>query len=156
MSPELIEDLFQSAVAHLDRRAAEHHISVHLDDAALMAVMNARLIQRVIINIMNNAIQYTPKGSNIELSGVQKANTVQISVTDDGPGIPDDAKKHLFDLFYTAGQGKADCQRGLGLGLHLCQSIVAMHGGKIDVLDHMPTGTTFQFTLPLVSPEKAR
>lgn len=156
ISPELIEDLFQSVVAHLDRRAAEHHISVHLEDATLMAAMNARLIQRVIINIMNNAIQYTPKESNIELSAVKKGNVVQISVTDDGPGIPNDAKRHLFDLFYTAGQGKADCQRGLGLGLNLCQSIVAMHGGKIDVLDHMPAGTTFQFTLPLVSAEKAK
>ena len=156
MSPERIEDLFQRAVAHLDRRAAEHHISVYLEDAALMATMNARLIERVIINMMNNAIQYTPKGSNIELRGVKKGNVVQIKVTDDGPGIPDDAKKHLFDLLYTAGQGKADCQRGLGLGLNLCQSIVAMHGGKIDVVDHMPTGTTFQFTLPLASPEKER
>ena len=156
ISPELIEDLFQSVVAHLDRRAAEHHISVHLEDATLMAAMNARLIQRVIINIMNNAIQYTPKESNIELSAVKKGNVVQISVTDDGPGIPDDAKRHLFDLFYTAGQGKADCQRGLGLGLNLCQSIVAMHGGKIDVLDHMPAGTTFQFTLPLVSAEEMK
>ncbi len=156
MSPELIEDLFQSVVAHLDRRAAEHHISVHLEDATLMAAMNARLIQRVIINILNNAIQYTPKESNIELSAVKKGNVVQISVTDDGPGIPDDAKRHLFDLFYTAGQGKADCQRGLGLGLNLCQSIVAMHGGKIDVLDHMPAGTTFQFTLPLVSAEEMK
>lgn len=156
MSPELIEDLFQSVVAHLDRRAAEHHISVHLEDATLMAAMNARLIQRVIINILNNAIQYTPKESNIELSAVKKGNVVQISVTDDGPGIPDDAKRHLFDLFYTAGQGKADCQRGPGLGLNLCQSIVAMHGGKIDVLDHMPAGTTFQFTLPLVSAEEMK
>ena len=156
ISPELIEDLFQSVVAHLDRRAAEHHISVHLEDATLMAAMNARLIQRVIINILNNAIQYTPKESNIELSAVKKGNVVQISVTDDGPGIPDDAKRHLFDLFYTAGQGKADCQRGLGLGLNLCQSIVAMHGGKIDVLDHMPAGTTFQFTLPLVSAEEMK
>lgn len=156
MSPELIEDLFQSVVAHLDRRAAEHHISVHLEDATLMAAMNARLIQRVIINILNNAIQYTPKESNIELSAVKKGNVVQISVTDDGPGIPDDAKRHLSDLFYTAGQGKADCQRGLGLWLNLCQSIAAMHGGKIDVLDHMPAGTTFQFTLPLVSAEEMK
>ena len=156
MSPEQIEDMYQSVVAHLDRRAAEHHISVHLEDATLMAAMNARLIQRVIINIMNNAIQYTPKESNIELSAIKKGNVVQISVTDDGPGIPNDAKRHLFDLFYTAGQGKADCQRGLGLGLNLCQSIVAMHGGKIDVLDHMPAGTIFQFTLPLVSAEEVK
>ena len=156
MRPERIEDLFRRAVAQLDRRAAEHHISVHLEDAALMATMNARLIERVIINIMNNAIQYTPKGSHIELRGTKKGNAVEIRVTDDGPGISDDAKRHLFDLFYTAGQEKADCQRGLGLGLNLCQSIVAMHGGKIDVLDHVPNGTAFRFVLPLVSPEAGR
>ena len=153
MRAERIEDLFRNTVAHLDRRAEEHHISVHLDDHARMAAMNARLIQRVLINIMNNAIQYTPMGSNIELSAVQKGNVVQISVTDDGPGIPDNAKKHLFDLFYTAGQEKADCQRRLGLGLSLCQSIIAIHGGEIAVLDHLPTGTTFQFTLPLAFPD---
>ena len=153
MRAERIEDLFRNTVAHLDRRAEEHHISVHLDDHARMAAMNARLIQRVLINIMNNAIQYTPMGSNIELSAVQKGNVVQISVTDDGPGIPDNAKKHLFDLFYTAGQEKTDCQRRLGLGLSLCQSIIAIHGGEIAVLDHLPTGTTFQFTLPLAFPD---
>ena len=153
MRAERIEDLFRNTVAHLDRRAEEHHISVHLDDHARMAAMNARLIQRVLINIMNNAIQYTPMGSNIELSAVQKGNVVQISVTDDGPGIPDNAKKHLFDLFYTAEQEKTDCQRGLGLGLSLCQSIIAIHGGEIAVLDHLPTGTTFQFTLPLAFPD---
>ena len=156
MRPERIEDLFRRAVAQLDRRAAEHCVSVHLEDAALMATMNARLIERVIINIMNNAIQYTPKGSHIELRGVKKGNTVEIRVTDDGPGISDDAKRHLFDLFYTAGQGKADCQRGLGLGLNLCQSIVAMHGGTMDVLDHAPKGTAFRFMLPLASPETGR
>lgn len=152
MCPELVDDLFQSTVAHLDRKAAEHKISVVLDDTALMATMNAGLIQRVLINIMNNAVQYTPKGSVIELRGERKGDMVQISVSDDGQGIPDEAKKHLFDLFFTAGQGKADCQRGLGLGLNLCQSIVALHGGSITALDHAPRGTTVTFTLPAAVP----
>ena len=75
---------------------------------------------------------------------------MEISVSDDGPGIPDEAKKHLFDLFYTAEQGKPDSKRGLGLGLHLCQSIVNAHGGTITVSEHAPSGTTFRFTLPAV------
>ena len=95
-----------------------------------MASMNAGMIQRVIINMMNNAIQYTPKDSHIILSGTRRKDWVEISVSDDGPGIPDEAKKHLFDLFYTAEQGKPDSKRGLGLGLHLCQSIVNAHGGR--------------------------
>ena len=145
-APELLEDLFQSAVRQLDRRARDHHISVDLEDQTLMASMNAGMIQRVIINMMNNAIQYTPKDSHIILSGTRRKDWVEISVSDDGPGIPDEAKKHLFDLFYTAEQGKPDSKRGLGLGLHLCQSIVNAHGGTITVSDHAPSGTTFRFT----------
>ena len=149
-APELLEDLFQSAVRQLDRRARDHHNSVDLEDQTLMASMNAGMIQRVIINMMNNAIQYTPKDSHIILSGTRRKDWVEISVSDDGPGIPDEAKKHLFDLFYTAEQGKPDSKRGLGLGLHLCQSIVNAHGGTITVSDHAPSGTTFRFTLPAV------
>ena len=149
-APELLEDLFQSAVRQLDRRARDHHISVDLEDQTLMASMNAGMIQRVIINMMNNAIQYTPKDSHIILNGTRRKDWVEISVSDDGPGIPDEAKKHLFDLFYTAEQGKPDSKRGLGLGLHLCQSIVNAHGGTITVSDHAPSGTTFRFTLPAV------
>lgn len=149
-APELLEDLFQSAVRQLDRRARDHHISVDLEDQTLMVSMNAGMIQRVIINMMNNAIQYTPKDSHIILSGTRRKDWVEISVSDDGPGIPDEAKKHLFDLFYTAEQGKPDSKRGLGLGLHLCQSIVNAHGGTITVSDHAPSGTTFRFTLPAV------
>ena len=149
-APELLEDLFQSAVRQLDRRARDHHISVDLEDQTLMASMNAGMIQRVIINMMNNAIQYTPKDSHIILSGTRRKDWVEISVSDDGPGIPDEAKQHLFDLFYTAEQGKPDSKRGLGLGLHLCQSIVNAHGGTITVSDHAPSGTTFRFTLPAV------
>ena len=149
-APELLEDLFQSAVRQVDRRARDHHISVDLEDQTLMASMNAGMIQRVIINMMNNAIQYTPKDSHIILSGTRRKDWVEISVSDDGPGIPDEAKKHLFDLFYTAEQGKPDSKRGLGLGLHLCQSIVNAHGGTITVSDHAPSGTTFRFTLPAV------
>ena len=149
-APELLEDLFQSAVRQLDRRARDHHISVDLEDQTLMASMNAGMIQRVIINMMNNAIQYTPKDSHIILSGTRRKDWVEISVSDDGPGIPDEAKKHLFDLFYTAEQGKPDSERGLGLGLHLCQSIVNAHGGTITVSDHAPSGTTVRFTLPAV------
>ena len=149
-APELLEDLFQSAVRQLDRRARDHHISVDLEDQTLMASMNAGMIQRVIINMMNNAIQYTPKDSHIILSGTRRKDWVEIGVSDDGPGIPDEAKKHLFDLFYTAEQGKPDSKRGLGLGLHLCQSIVNAHGGTITVSDHAPSGTTFRFTLPAV------
>ena len=153
MEPELLEDVFQEALAHIDRRSAEHTIRVQLDDDLLMARMDARLIVQVIINIINNAIQYTQKGSCITLSACRKGEMAEVSIADDGPGIPPEVREHLFDLFYTAEQGRADSRRGLGLGLNLCWSIISAHGGCISVSENRPKGSVFTFTLPL---EEAR
>lgn len=148
ISAELVDDIFQEAVAHLDRKASEHKLSVELEDDLLMAKMDARLIIQVIINIINNAIKYTPAGSAICLRAKKQDGMVCISIADDGPGISDEDKKHLFDMFYTSGIG-ADSRRGLGLGLSLCKSIVEAHGGSIVVRDNIPHGALFSFTLPL-------
>ena len=67
MNAQLMDDVFQEALAHLDRKAKEHHISVELPDDLLMAKMDVRLIIQVIINIVNNAVKYTPPGSSIVL-----------------------------------------------------------------------------------------
>ena len=149
MEPELLEEVFQEALSHLDRQSANHRIQVELDDDLLMARMDVRLIVQVIINIVNNAIKYTQDGSRIVLRAVRAGQMVEVSISDDGPGISDAAKPHLFDMFYTASQGKADNRRGLGLGLSLCQSIVVAHGGTISVGDCVPHGTVFRFTLPI-------
>ena len=63
------------------------------------------------------------------------------------PGIPDDAKARLFDMFYTADNHRGDGRRGLGLGLSLCKSIISAHGGTIGVRDSVPHGALFYFTL---------
>ena len=149
MNAELIDDVLREAIAHVDRQAARHHIQVNLEDDLLMAKMDARLIVQVIINIVNNAIKYTPEGSHICISAEKEDKMVCIHIADDGPGISDEAKVHLFDMFYTAGIGKADSRRGLGLGLSLCQSIVEAHGGEISVENNEPHGAIFSFTLPL-------
>lgn len=145
---EIVDDIFQEAISHVDRKIAEHKLSVELEDDLLMAKMDARLIVQVIINIINNAIKYTPVGSSIVLSAKRHEKMVCISIADDGPGISDEDKKHLFDMFYTSGIA-ADSRRGLGLGLSLCKSIVDAHGGSIEVKDNEPHGAVFSFTLPL-------
>lgn len=147
MEAELLDDVFHEALAHIDRQSSEHQIHMELEDDLLMARMDARLIVQVIINLINNAVKYTQKGSNITLSGRREENMAVISVADDGPGISDEAKEHLFDLFYTAEHGKADSRRGLGLGLNLCRSIVNAHGGSITVSDNRPQGSIFTFII---------
>lgn len=153
MSLEVVGDLFQSVVSQLQGKTKNHNLSICLEDTSLMAYMNSALILRVIINIVNNAIQYTPENSNIILNAQHINDKVQICISDDGPGIPDESKSHLFDLFYTAEQGRSDCQRGLGLGLNLCKTIVTHHGGTITVDDNHPKGTVFCFTLPDREPD---
>ncbi|HIR31043.1 MAG TPA: sensor histidine kinase KdpD, partial [Candidatus Faecousia faecavium] len=148
---EMIGDIFHEALSHVDRRAAEHEIRVELEDDMLMANMDARLIVQVIINIVNNAVKYTPEGSDICLSAKKENSMVRIEIADNGPGISDEAKQRLFDMFYTVNTGSAgaDSRRGLGLGLSLCKSIVEAHGGSITVHDNQPHGSVFSFTLPL-------
>ena len=148
IQPELIDDVFREAVSHADRLLKEHEFQIKIDDDLLMAYMDARLIVQVIINLVNNAVKYTPSGSHIVLSGCSEGDVVAISVADDGAGIADEAKSKIFDMFYTAGNGSGDARRGLGLGLALCKSIVQAHGGSITVEDNIPHGAVFKFTLP--------
>ena len=147
MQPELLEEMFQEALDHLDRQAADHRITVSLPDDLLMAEMDARLMVQVVINLVNNAVKYTPAGSQIVLSAEAQGDLVLVSVSDDGPGIPDAAKETLFDMFFTLDNDRGDGRRGLGLGLSLCKSIVSAHGGSIFVRDNTPTGARFCFTL---------
>ncbi|MEG2206720.1 MAG: sensor histidine kinase, partial [Clostridia bacterium] len=70
-----------------------------------------------------------------------------VEVADDGPGIDDEDKAHLFEMFYTADNARGDGRRSIGLGLALCKSIVEAHGGTIGVRDNKPRGTVFYFTL---------
>lgn len=149
MEPELLEEVFQEALTHLDRKAREHTITVELPDDMLMAKMDARLIVQVVINIVNNAIKYTPPGSHVQVSARKRGKSVEVRIADDGPGISDEAKAKLFDMFYTANNARGDGRRGLGLGLSLCRSIVQAHGGSITVEDNYPKGAIFSFTLPL-------
>ena len=149
MEAQLLEEVFDEAMKHVDRRIKDYKVKVNVADDLLMAKMDVRLIMQVIINIVNNAVKYTPAGTEITLSAVKKGKMVSVSISDTGTGIDDDTKKHLFDMFYTASCGKSDDRRGLGLGLNLCRSIITAHGGTISVTDNSPHGSVFTFTLPL-------
>lgn len=148
IQPELIQDIFDDVLAHLDHDAARHTIVTNVADDLLMADMDTQLIEQVLVNLINNAIKYTPEHSHIELFAAPEGKFVRICVTDDGPGIPEESRDKLFDMFYTLGKTRSDGRRGLGLGLALCRSIVAAHGGVIDVQNAAPHGACFRFTLP--------
>lgn len=149
LKPEIVEDLIAEAVTHIRYKKSDHEIAVIPSDDMALVKVDAHLLVQVIINIVDNAVKYTPTGSHISISSRIVNNQAVVEIADDGPGIADAAKKHIFDMFYTAGIKTADSRRGLGLGLSLCKSIMEVHGGDIAVEDNKPQGTLFRLSLPL-------
>lgn len=148
METELVSEVISEALRHVSRQSVEHSVTAESTDDLLLARMDARLIVQVIINLVDNAIKYTQKGSRIQILTDKLESNVRIRVTDDGPGIPDEAKPFVFDMCYTGANRIADSRRSLGLGLCLCRSIIRAHGGEISVSDNTPSGCIFTFTLP--------
>ena len=147
LKPELVCDVIESAIGRLGRRAEGYDIRIQLDNDLLMANMDAPLIVQVLLNLLENAIKYTPDGSHVLIRAQEEDQRIHIDVLDDGPGISDENKEHVFDLFYTSAGMRGDARRGLGLGLSLCRAIVCAHGGEITVADNAPHGSIFSFTL---------
>ncbi|NCC06936.1 MAG: sensor histidine kinase KdpD [Clostridia bacterium] len=147
MTSELMEEVVDEALAHINRKSCEHKITVRQNKDFILAKMDARLIVQVIINIVDNAIKYTQQGSEIQITTDEKDGRVVVDISDDGDGISDESKAKIFDMFYTAGTHATDSRRSLGLGLALCKSIITAHGGTISVRDNIPKGTIFEFTL---------
>lgn len=147
-SVELMDEIITEALRHINRKSKEHAIRVTASQELLLAYVDAKLIVQVVINLVDNAIKYTPAGSLIEIHTEQSGQQIIVSVSDNGPGIPDEQKPKIFDMFYSGATQIADSRRSLGLGLSLCRSIVTAHGGTIWVEDCLPKGTRFTFTLP--------
>ena len=147
-SVELMDEVVAEALRHTSRKSKSHTIRVSSAQELILAKIDARLVVQVLINLTDNAIKYTQEGSCIEIHTEQKDGWVVVSVSDNGPGIPDEQKMHVFDMFYSGANKLADSRRSLGLGLSLCRSIVNAHGGTITVSDNHPEGTVFTFTLP--------
>ena len=148
-SAELIDEIISEALNHINKRSVEHKITVCESDDILLVDVDARLIVQVIINIVDNAVKYTPKGSVITISTQKNGNMLSVRIADNGNGIADEIKDKVFDMFYTGANKIADSRRSLGLGLALCKTIISAHGGEITVSDNTPHGAVFTFTLPV-------
>ena len=149
LSDQVVDDIVSEALRHIDRRSAEHHITVDCGDEPLLVRVDAGLIMQVLINLVNNAVKYTPAGSNIRITAIRRGNAAEICVSDNGPGIPDELKERVFEMFFTGGNPIGDSRRSLGLGLTLCQAILHAHNGEMTLKDNSPQGCIFSFTVPL-------
>ncbi len=147
-SPQIVDDVIEEALKHSSLKYTDHNIVLESGEKMIVAQMDSRMIIRVIINLIDNAIKYTPPGSTITVKTGEADGMAVISVIDDGPGIPDEDKPHVFDMFYVGDSKIADGRRSLGIGLALCRTIVDAHGGGLILRDAVPAGCDFTFTLP--------
>ncbi len=149
LQAELLDEIIAEALQHISRQKTEHILSFQPAEEMILVKVDARLIMQVIINLVDNAIKYTREGSEITIATQKLGDRAVVRVTDNGPGIPDDRKPLVFEMFYTGAKDIADSRRSLGLGLSLCKSIITAHGGKIELTDNSPHGAVFTFTLPI-------
>lgn len=147
LQAELLEEVVDEAMHRLNRYSGKHKITIHHEEEFILAKMDVHLIIQVIINLVDNAIKYTPSESTITITTRKKNGMAIVEVADNGEGVSDESKSKIFEMFYTAQNGTGDSRRSLGLGLALCKSIINAHGGTISVHDNKPHGTVFRFTL---------
>ena len=120
-----------------------------LPDKLTSLVMDKDLLRVAIINILGNAIKYTPAGGSVTFKVEEDESNIRIDIIDTGYGISEDELPSIFDKFFRSSDDKIKACTGNGLGLALSREIVRLHNGNIDVSSKVGQGTHFTLTLPL-------
>lgn len=145
-----LEEVIGSALTRLQKHLTGRTIKVNLPPGIPMLYADAVMIEQVLINLLENALRYTPAGTVLEISANTTTDHVEIAVADYGPGIPVGIEEHLFEKFYQARHESA--QSGVGLGLAICRAIIDVHKGHIRAANRAEGGAVFTFTLPIDHP----
>jgi two-component system sensor histidine kinase KdpD len=140
-----LEEIVGSVLTRLRARLAGRELEVRLPRDLPLLKVDAVMIGQVLINLLENALKYTPQGTPLEISAEIAPAEVTVTVADRGPGIPAGLEERLFDKFYRAAPEGA--QSGVGLGLTICRAVVEAHGGRIWAGNRPGGGAVFRFTL---------
>ena len=124
-------------------------MAIDLSTNTAFTVGDIGLIQRVLENLVRNAIRFTPDGGTVTLSIAERPQSVTVAVTDTGAGIPDSDIPRIFDRFYRAVHGEESRSDSSGLGLAIVKRILDLHDSRITVESKIDAGTRFEFELPL-------
>ncbi|NLC11027.1 MAG: cell wall metabolism sensor histidine kinase WalK [Firmicutes bacterium] len=120
-----------------------------IPDNLPQVLINAEEIKRVLYNLLDNAIKYTPEGGWIQVEAREEEKQIRVIVKDTGCGIPEEALPHVFERFYRVDKARSRELGGTGLGLAICREIIEKHGGMMEVSSTLGEGSAFSFTLPL-------
>ncbi|MDR4470557.1 MAG: sensor histidine kinase KdpD [Nitrospira sp.] len=141
-----LDEIIGAALARLEGRLDGHAVSTASPTDLPLVFVDGVLLEQVVINLVENAVKYTPPRSTIDLSASVSDREVVVEVADHGSGIPPGEESRIFDKFY---RGKSAREGGVGLGLTICRGIVEAHSGRIWVENRPGGGALFKFTIPL-------
>jgi signal transduction histidine kinase len=142
---QLVAQVVRSLRATVSNR---HRLVNDVTDEIPLVKGDPDKINQILVNLINNAIKYSPDGGEVRISARTAGKEVELSVDDEGMGIPEDAQKRIFDRFYRVESGETRGISGTGLGLSIVQGLVELHGGRIWVESRKPQGSRFTFSLP--------
>ena len=143
-----IATLLKGAVDDIEILAMQKNIGMSISTQEKIVISGDEdKLKRLFLNILDNAIKYTPQGGKVGMSAAKENNFVRIKISDTGSGIPEKEINHIFDRFYQV--DKSGYKGGFGLGLSIAKAIVEAHKGKIEAESVLNRGTTFIISLPL-------
>jgi two-component system phosphate regulon sensor histidine kinase PhoR len=146
--PSAPDDLIHSAIKRMELQAERNKLTLtELSSSALPKVLaDPQRIEQVLVNLIHNAIKFTPPGGKITISAEEKQDEVIFSVQDSGVGISPDDLSRVFERFYKTDRARST--RGTGLGLSIARHLMDAHKGKIWAESELDKGSTFHFSLP--------
>jgi two-component system sensor histidine kinase KdpD len=145
-------DILASALRRTRNLMARVKVERRIADNLPLLFVHPALIEQALVNVLENAAKFAPDGSTLTISAHQQANELVVAISDEGPGIPEDQRSQVFDMFFTGGEGDRS-PHGSGLGLAICHGMVGAHGGRIQALAGPNNkGATIEITLPLIEP----
>jgi two-component system sensor histidine kinase KdpD len=142
-----LEEVVGSALARVEKHLGQRRVDIDLAPDLPLVPLDPLLVEQVFINLLDNAIKYTPEGSPIEISAAVEDRAVIVTVADRGPGFAPGEETRIFEKFYRG--PTSGTRSGAGLGLAIARGIVEAHGGQIAVQPRAGGGAQFRFTLPL-------
>ncbi len=141
-----VEEVIGAALSRLEKRLGGRRVHTRVPPDLPLVAMDDVLIEQILVNLLDNALKYTPAGSPISIVATASDRAVTVEVADRGPGLPPGEEDRIFEKFY---RGASTPGRGSGLGLAICQAIVRAHDGRIWAQNLPEGGVAFLFTLPI-------
>jgi two-component system sensor histidine kinase KdpD len=153
-----VDELVGSAIARMQRYRTHTHFRVDVADGIGPIKVHPALVEQALFNVIDNAAKFSPPDAVVAIAAHRIAgdstgtDLLQIDISDRGPGIPEEERSRIFEMFYSAGRGDRG-RSGTGLGLAICRGMIEAHGGEVEALAGSDgVGTTMRITLPLQEP----